>query len=65
MTGGISCPPVEPTASMEAAICGGNPLRFIRGIVIMPTLATLATALPEIMPKRADPNTAILAEPPR
>ena len=30
-----------------------------------PVAATLATALPEIEPKSADPTTAILAGPPR
>ena len=46
-------------------MCGGKPARFISGIVMVPTLATLATALPEIMPKKAEPTTAILAAPPR
>ena len=31
----------------------------------MPTASTLLTALPEIMPNRAEPTTAILAAPPR
>ena len=34
-------------------------------MVIVPTLATLATALPDTMPKNAEPTTATLAEPPR
>lgn len=50
---------------MAAEVCGGKPERFISGIVTMPTPATLATALPEIMPNRPEPTTAILAEPPR
>ena len=31
----------------------------------MPTATTLLTAAPEIMPNSAEPNTAILAAPPR
>src|SRR6476646_1656473 len=34
-------------------------------MVTMPTASTLATALPEIIPNSAEPNTAILAAPPR
>ena len=65
ITGGMSCPPVEPTASIAAAIWDGNPARFMSGIVTTPTAETLATALPEIMPKKAEPTTATFAEPPR
>ena len=32
---------------------------------MVPTLATFATALPDTMPKKAEPTTAILAAPPR
>ena len=35
------------------------------GMVTMPTASTLETALPEIMPNKAEPTTAILAAPPR
>ena len=64
MTGGINCPPVEATASIEAAILGGKPDFFIIGMVIIPVPATLATALPDIDPKRIDPIREILAAPP-
>ena len=50
---------------MPAAVCGGKPARFISGMVTVPTLATLATALPDTMPKNAEPTTAILPAPPR
>ncbi len=65
ITGGISWPPVDPTASIAAASCAGKPERFMSGIVTTPTAETLATALPEIMPKNAEPTTAIFAAPPR
>ena len=65
ITGGISCPPVEPTASIAAAICAGKPERFMSGMVTTPTADTFATALPEIIPKNAEPTTATFAEPPR
>src|SRR5215472_11391072 len=62
ITGGMSWPPVDPTASIAAAICAGNPERFISGMVTTPTAETFATALPEIMPKNAEPTTATLAD---
>ena len=65
ITGGMSCPPVEPTASMAAARVGLKPDFAISGMVTMPTAMTLLTAAPEIMPKSAEPNTAIFAAPPR
>ena len=65
ITGGINCPPVEPTASIAAARVGEKPERDISGMVTMPTATTLLTAAPEIMPNSAEPNTAILAAPPR
>ncbi len=65
ITGGISWPPVEPTASIAAARVAAKPERDISGMVTMPTAITLLTAAPEIMPNRAEPTTAILAAPPR
>ena len=65
MIGGMNCPPVEPTASTAPAKCGGKPVRFINGMVKVPTAATLATALPLIMPNRDEPATATFAGPPR
>jgi hypothetical protein len=40
-------------------------LLFIIGMVTTPVATTLATALPEIVPNRADETTAIFADPPR
>ncbi len=65
ITGGINCPPVEPTASIAAARMRENPDRTISGMVTMPTATTLLTAAPEIMPNSAEPTTAIFAAPPR
>ena len=65
ITGGINCPPVEPTASIAAARTREKPDRAISGMVTMPTATTLLTAAPEIMPNSAEPTTAILAAPPR
>ncbi len=38
---------------------------MIMGMVMTPVAATLATALPDTEPKKPEPTTAILAEPPR
>ena len=65
ITGGINCPPVEPTDSMAAARYGVKPDLTMVGMVTIPTASTLLTALPEIMPNNAEPTTAILAAPPR
>ena len=35
------------------------------GMVTIPTASTFDTALPEIIPNKAEPTTAILAAPPR
>ena len=64
MIGGINCPPVEDAASTPAANCGRKPLDFISGIVITPVEAVLAMAEPEIVPVKADDNTATKAAPP-
>ena len=67
ITGGISCPPVEPTDSMAAgAVRARSPSAIISGMVTMPTATHVAdTRAPEIMPNSAEPTTAILAAPPR
>ena len=49
ITGGISCPPVEPTDSIAAARVGVKPDRDISGMVTMPTAMTFLTAAPEII----------------
>jgi hypothetical protein len=64
MTGGIRAPPVEVTASMAPATWGSNPVLFIIGMVKIPSTVTLATALPEIVPKRELERTEIFAGPP-
>ena len=40
-------------------------MRFIIGMVMAPSTATLATALPETVPNRAEETTETLADPPR
>ncbi len=65
ITGGMSWPPFEATASIAAARCAGYPARFIIGIVMAPSTTTLATALPDTVPNRVEETTATLAEPPR
>ena len=64
ITGGINWPPVEAIASVAAARSGGTPDFTIKGIVNTPTAATLATALPVIVPIRLDPTTATFWLPP-
>jgi len=64
MIGGIICPPVEATASTAPAKTGEYPRLFMRGIVNVPVPTTFATALPDIVPKKALDTTAILAGPP-
>ncbi len=56
--GGIICPPVEAAVSTPAAKMGLNPFFFIIGIVIEPVDTVFATALPEIVPIRAELKTA-------
>jgi hypothetical protein len=65
ITGGMSCPPVEATASIAAAECGLYPALRMSGMVITPVDRTFDTALPEIVPKRLDAMIDIFAEPPR
>ena len=65
MTGGISCPPVLAAASIAPAKNGLKPERRMRGIVNVPVVTTLATALPERDPMKALETAAVLAGPPR
>ena len=65
MTGGMICPPVDAQDSTAAARCGRKPTRFMSGIVTTPTVSTLDTTFPEIVPNSDEPTMAILAGPPR
>ena len=65
MIGGMRIPPDDERASIAAATLGLNPPRFMRGMVKVPTVATLAIGEPEIMPMRLLPTTAVFAVPPR
>ena len=64
MTGGMIWPPVELTASTEAAKEGLNPMRFISGIENAPVVITLATAEPETEPNSPLVMQDTLAGPP-
>jgi len=65
MMGGIICPPLDAAASIPPASSGLKPNRFMRGMVMVPTTAALAAALPVIMPMPQLATTAIMAAPPR
>ena len=65
MTGGMSWPPVLAAASMAPAKYGRKPARFMSGMVKVPVVTTLATALPDRDPMKALPTAAVLAGPPR
>ncbi len=56
---------MKAAAPITGARVGLKPDFAMSGMVTMPTAMTLLTAAPEIMPKSADPNTAIFAAPPR
>ena len=47
MTGGVNCPLVEDATSTAPAFSADNPVRFIRGIVKVPVVTTLAMEEPE------------------
>ena len=64
ITGGISCPPVPAVARRAALNTGLNPPLFIIGYVMTPTEATLAAALPLIIPKRPEARMDALPGPP-
>lgn len=65
ITGGMIAPPVDAQASTAAAYSGEYPVLFIVGIVIQPSTATLATALPLIIPNSPLATTDTFAGPPR
>lgn len=58
-------PPVEAVASTAPAKRDDSPMLFISGMVKVPVVATLATALPLNEPVSADEITATWAGPPR
>ena len=64
ITGGVNWPLVDAATSTAPALVPGNPTRFIRGIVKVPVVATLAIDEPEISPVVAEATTAALAGPP-
>ena len=64
MIGGISWPLVEAATSTEAALCGGKPRRFIRGMVKVPVVTVLAMEEPEMIPIIPEAATEALAGPP-
>ena len=64
ITGGIRAPPEEAVASTAPATCASNPIRFISGMVKVPVVTVLATALPEIVPIIPLTAMEILAGPP-
>ena len=64
MTGGTSAPPVAAAAVMPPATCGVNPAFRIIGIVKLPVVTALATALPESEPIKPLPITETFAGPP-
>ena len=64
MIGGISAPPELAAASTPAADSGLKPELFISGMVIVPVVAVLATALPESEPIIALLTTETSAGPP-
>ena len=64
MTGGTSAPPLAAAAVIPAAMWGLKPELRIIGIVKVPIVTALATALPEREPMSPLPNTATLAGPP-
>ena len=65
ITGGMSWPPVLAAASIAPAKNGRKPARFMSGIVNVPVVTTLATALPDNEPMKALATAAVLAGPPR
>ena len=65
MIGGVNCPFVDEATSTAPAFSAEKPTRFIRGMVKVPVITTLAIEEPEIMPFIAEDTTAALAGPPR
>jgi hypothetical protein len=58
ITGGMICPPVEAAASTPPAKLGLKPIFLDDGMVNTPVETTLATAVPESEPNRAEAATA-------
>ena len=56
---------MDDDTSTAPALVGENPTFFIKGIVKVPVVTTLAMDDPEIRPVAADAITAALAGPPR
>ena len=65
ITGGKICPPVDATASTAPAYSLRYPTFFMSGIVNVPVVTTLATALPLMEPINALDKTDASAGPPR
>ena len=65
MTGGTSAPPDAAAAVIPPATCFGNRALRIIGMVNVPVVTALATALPESDPIKPLANTEINAGPPR
>ena len=61
MTGGMIWPPIEDGRLDAAGEGAAKPKRFISGMVNWPTVTTLATPEPEIVPISAEANTRDLA----
>ena len=64
MTGGMICPLTDDAVSTAPACSAEKPTRFMRGIVKVPVVTTLAMDEPEISPVIADETTAAFAGPP-
>ena len=62
--GGTSAPPELAAASIPPATVGRKPVERINGMVNVPVVAVLATALPERDPIIPEEITATLAGPP-
>ncbi|CSI60470.1 Uncharacterised protein [Vibrio cholerae] len=56
---------MEAATSTAPALVPGKPTRFIKGMVKVPVVTTLAIEEPETNPERPDATTAALAGPPR
>ena len=65
ITGGVNCPLVEAATSTAPAFSAENPTFFIKGIVNVPVVTTLAIDEPDTRPVNPDDTTAALAGPPR
>ena len=64
ITGGMICPPEEATASTAPAVLGFSPIFFIRGMVKVPVVTTLAAPEPLMVPISMLEYTAAWAGPP-